>query len=233
MGTSSKAVLFFLSYFEALQDLKPMQQLEAYNAIFQYAFCGTEPKLSKTVKPLWTLIKPTIDSSMKKRADGSKGGRNKETTGSNDEETSGLKNAETTGSNDEETSGLKNAETTGSADSSSNKEKDKDKETDKDKGKGIPGASLPGRSLKRKKTSPTEPVFQSLPSETSRIGCAGTEELKKRQIPKIEKAAEQIAAQPQTQQEDTETAKLKKAFRQDRATEEPPTPAEYAQPPPG
>ena len=217
MGTSSKAVLFFLSYFEALQDLKPMQQLEAYNAIFQYAFCGTEPKLSKTVKPLWTLIKPTIDSSMKKRADGSKGGRNKETTGSNDKETSGLKNAETTGS----------------ADSSSNKEKEKDKETDKDKGKGIPGASLPGRSLKRKKTSPTEPVFQSLPSETSRIGCAGTEELKKRQIPKIEKAAEQIAAQPQTQQEDTETAELKKAFRQGRATEEQPTPAEYDQPPPG
>lgn len=52
-------------------------------------------------------------------------------------------------------------------------------------------------------------------------------------IPKIEKAAEQIAAQPQTQPEDTETAELKKAFRQDRATEEQPTPAEYAQPPPG
>lgn len=72
MGTSSKAVLFFLSYFEALQDLKPMQQLEAYNAIFQYAFHGTEPKLSKTVKPLWTLIKPTIDSSIKNALMGQK-----------------------------------------------------------------------------------------------------------------------------------------------------------------
>ena len=205
MGTSSKAVLFFLSYFEALQDLKPMQQLEAYNAIFQYAFHGTEPKLSKTVKPLWTLIKPTIDSSMKKRADGSKGGRNKETTGSNDEETSGLKNAETAGS----------------ADSSSNKEKDK--------GKGIGTATANQRIRKKPQTA----VFSSLPSGTNRIGYAGTEELKKRQIPKIEKAAEQIAAQPQTQQEDTETAELKKAFRQDRATEEQPTPAEYAQPPPG
>ena len=205
MGTSSKAVLFFLSYFEALQDLKPMQQLEAYNAIFQYAFHGTEPKLSKTVKPLWTLIKPTIDSSMKKRADGSKGGRNKET------------------------SGLKNAETAGSADSSSNKEKDKDKEIDKDKGKGIGTATANQRIRKKPQTA----VFSSLPSGTNRIGYAGTEELKKRQIPKIEKAAEQIAAQPQTQQEDTETAELKKAFRQDRATEEQPTPAEYAQPPPG
>ena len=169
MGTSSKAVLFFLSYFEALQDLKPMQQLEAYNAIFQYAFHGTEPKLSKTVKPLWTLIKPTIDSSMKKRADGSKGGRNKETTGSNDEETSGLKNAETAGS----------------ADSSSNKEKDKDKEIDKDKGKGIGTATANQRIRKKPQTA----VFSSLPSGTNRIGYAGTEELKKRQIPKIEKAA--------------------------------------------
>lgn len=215
MGTSCKALLFFSSYYDAIQDLKPMQQLEAYNAIFQYAFYGTEPKLSKTVKPLWTLIKPTIDSSMKKRADGSKGGRSKKTSGFDDSETTGLETGETAGN----------------AISASNKEKDK--EMDKDKGKGFPGASLPGRSLKRKGTSPAEPFFQSLPSGTNRIGYAGTEELKKRQIPKIEKAAEQIAAQPQTQQEDTETAKLKKAFRQDRATEEPPTPAEYAQPPPG
>lgn len=88
-------------------------------------------------------------------------------------------------------------------------------------------------TLNRRYKRPLAAVFSSLPSGTNRIGCAGTEELKKRQIPKIEKAAEQIAAQPQTQQEDTETAKLKKAFRQDRATEEPPTPAEYVQPPPG
>ena len=70
-------------------------------------------------------------------------------------------------------------------------------------------------------------------SGTNRIGYAGTEELKKRQIPKIEKAAEQITAQPPTQQEDAETAELKKAFRQDRAEEEQPAPAECAQPPPG
>lgn len=124
---------------------------------------------------------------------------------------------------------MKNAETAGSADSSSNKEKDKDKEIDKDKGKGIGTATANQRIRKKPQTA----VFSSLPSGTNRIGYAGTEELKKRQIPKIEKAAEQIAAQPQTQQEDTETAELKKAFRQDRATEEQPTPAEYAQPPPG
>lgn len=205
MGTSSKAVLFFLSYFEALQELKPMQQLEAYNAIFQYAFHGTEPKPSKAVKPLWTLIKPTIDSSMKKRADGSKGGRSKETTGSEDDETSGLKN---TG-------------TAGSADASSNKEKDK--------GKGIGAAAASQRTKKKPQTA----VFQSLPSGTNRIGYAATEELKRQQIPKIEKAAEQITTLLPVQQEDTETAELKKAFRQDRAEEEQPAPAESAQPPPG
>ena len=205
MGTSSKAVLFFLSYFEALQELKPMQQLEAYNAIFQYAFHGTEPKPSKAVKPLWTLIKPTIDSSMKKRADGSKGGRSKETTGSEDDETSGLKN---TG-------------TAGSADASSNKEKDK--------GKGIGAAAASQRTKKKPQTA----VFQSLPSGTNRIGYAATEELKRQQIPKIEKAAEQITTLLPVQQEDTETAELKKAFRQDRAEEEQPAPAESAQPPTG
>ena len=213
MGTSSKAVLFFLSYFEALQELKPMQQLEAYNAIFQYAFYGTEPKPSKAVKPLWTLIKPTIGSSMKKRADGSKGGRGKETTGSEDDETSGLKNTGTAGSED----------------ASSNKEKDKDKEIDKDKGKGIGAATASQRTKKKLQTA----VFQSLPSSTNRIGYAATEELKRQQIPKIEKAAEQTAAQPPAQQEDAETAELKKAFRQGRAEEEQPAPAECSQPPPG
>ena len=190
-----------------------MQQLEAYNAIFQYAFYGTEPKPSKTVKPLWTLIKPTIDSSMKKRADGSKGGRSKETTGSNDGETSGLKNAETAGS----------------ADASSNKEKEKDKEIDKDKGKGIGAATASQRTKKKPQTA----VFQSLPSGTNRIGYAATEELKKQQIPKIEKAAEQITTLPPIQQEDAETAELKKTFRQERAEEKQSAPAERAQPPPG
>ena len=49
-------------------------------------------------------------------------------------------------------------------------------------------------------------------SGTHRIGYAGTEELKKRQIPKIEKAAEQITTLLPVQQEDTETSELKKAF---------------------
>ena len=144
-----------------------------------------------------------IDSNNKKYADGSKGGRPQKTTGFDDDITTG-------------------------SDSLKNISEDKEKEKDKREGKGE-RRTRQARNEKKPQTA----VFSSLPSDTNRIGYAGTEELKKRQIPKIEKAAEQIAAQPQTQQEDTETAELKKAFRQDRATEEQPTPAEYAQPPPG
>lgn len=88
-------------------------------------------------------------------------------------------------------------------------------------------------TLNRRYKRPLAAVFSSLPSGPDRIGYAATEELKKRQIKKIEQAAEQTTTQPPAPEEDTETAELKKAFRQDRATEEQPTPAEYAQPPPG
>ncbi len=190
-----------------------MQRLEVYDAIFRYAFCGTEPTPSKTIKPLWTLIKPTLDSSIKKRDDGAKGGVKSKTSGSEEDET--------TGSETQRTSDC--------TVSSSNKEKDVDKDIDIDKRKGI-GA---GTANQRTKKKPQTAVFQSLPSGTNRIGYAGTEELKKQQIPKIEKAAEQTAAQPPAPQEDVETAELKKAFRQDRAEEEQLAPAECAQPPPG
>lgn len=114
MGTSCKALLFFSSYYDAIQDLKPMQRLEAYDAIFRYGFFGIEPNPSKAFSPLWKLIKPNIDSSIKKRDDGSKGGRSKKTSGFDDSETTGLETGETAGN----------------AISASNKEKEKDKEKD-------------------------------------------------------------------------------------------------------
>lgn len=196
MGTSCKALLFFSSYYDAIQDLKPMQRLEAYDAIFRYGFFGIEPNPSKAFSPLWKLIKPNIDSSIKKRDDGSKGGRSKKTSGLDDSETTGLETGETAGN----------------AISASNKEKEKDKEMDKDKGKGFPGASLPGRSLKRKGTSPAEPVFQSLPGSLERLGYAATEDLKKRRIKELEQAAQHTTASPPD--DDAETRRLKQQFMQ-------------------
>lgn len=180
MGTSCKALLFFSSYYDAIQDLKPMQRLEAYDAIFRYGFFGIEPNPSKAFSPLWKLIKPNIDSSIKKRDDGSKGGRSKKTSGFDDSETTGLETGETAGN----------------AISASNKEKEKDKEMDGDKGKGFPGASLPGRSLKRKGTSPAGPVFQSLPDSGRLPGYDGTEELRKQRLKELEQAAQHTTAQP-------------------------------------
>ena len=175
-----------------------MQRLEAYDAIFRYGFFGIEPNPSKAFSPLWKLIKPNIDSSIKKRDDGSKGGRSKKTSGFDDSETTGLETGETAGN----------------AISASNKEKEKDKDMDKDKdkGKGFPGASLPGRSLKRKETSPAEPVFQSLPDSGRLPGYDGTEVLRKQRLKELEQAAQHTTARPPD--DDAETRRLKQQFMQ-------------------
>lgn len=198
-----KSFLFYRSFWSGGSKLKPRERLAFYDALAQYAFTGQETSLPHNAAICWEFAKPLIDSNNKKYEDGSKGGRPQKTTGFDDDITTG-------------------------SDSLKNISEDKEKEKDKREGKGE-RRTRQARNEKKPQTA----VFSSLPSGTNRIGYAGTEELKKRQIPKIEKAAEQIAVQPQTQQEDTETAELKKAFRQDRATEEQPTPAEYAQPPPG
>ena len=132
----------------------------------------------------------------KKRDDGSKGGRSKKTSGFDDSETTGLETGETAGN----------------AISASNKEKEKDKEMDKDKGKGFPGALLPGRSLKRKGTSPAEPVFQSLPDSGRLPGYDGTEVLRKQRLKELEQAAQHTTARPPD--DDAETRRLKRQFMQ-------------------
>ena len=173
-----------------------MQRLEAYDAIFRYGFFGIEPNPSKAFSPLWKLIKPNIDSSIKKRDDGSKGGRSKKTSGFDDRETTGLETGETAGN----------------AISASNKEKEKDKEMDKDKGKGFPGASLPRRSMKRKGTSPAEPVFKSMPESSDRIGYEATENLRKKRLEELEQEAQHTTAKPPD--DDEETRRLKQQFMQ-------------------
>ena len=86
---------------------------------------------------------------------------------------------------------------------------------------------------RRTKKEPQAAVFQSLPSGPDRIGYAATEELKKRQIKRIEQAAEQTTAQPPTPKEDAETAELKKTFRESTGQEQSTAPAEQPQPSPG
>ena len=74
-----KGVVFMLSYYEAIKDLPDNDRLSIYDAVMQYGFNGTEPQLSGIAKTVFTLIKPNVDSSLKKYrasvANGKRGGR--------------------------------------------------------------------------------------------------------------------------------------------------------------
>lgn len=179
---------FFRSYYEAFSMLSPRVRLELYDALCEFMFNGTEKELGKTASSHWKLIKPILESNNKNRDNALKTGRNKKSAA------------------------YATTDSAGDCDVTSNKEKVKDKEMDKDKGKGFPGASLPGRSLKRKGTSPAEPVFQSLPDSGRLPGYDGTEVLRKQRLKELEQAAQHTTAQPPD--DDAETRRLKQQFMQ-------------------
>lgn len=71
-----KKISFFASYGEALQSLDDRSAGQLIKAMCSYAFDGKEPdKLSSKVKPMWLLVKPNLDSSLKKIKGGRKGGK--------------------------------------------------------------------------------------------------------------------------------------------------------------
>ena len=179
---------FFRSYYEAFSMLSPRVRLELYDALCEFMFNGVEKELGKTASSHWKLIKPILESNNKNRDNALKTGRGKKSAAS------------------------AMTDSAGDCDVTSNKEKEKDKDMDRDKGKGIPGASLPGRSLKRKGTSPAEPVFQSLPGSLERLGYAATEDLKKRRIKELEQATQHTTSRPVD--DDAETRRLKQRFMQ-------------------
>lgn len=70
------------SYYEALRPLPDDMRLQLYDAIFDYAFRGTEPEgLSPVLNGYFALLRPNLDSSIKHYAasvgNGKKGGRPK------------------------------------------------------------------------------------------------------------------------------------------------------------
>jgi hypothetical protein len=71
------SIAFFYSYFEAASMLEDSQRLRFYDAIAEYAFAGVVPDFSDDL-PLrlaWTLVLPNIQSSIKSRQNGRRGGR--------------------------------------------------------------------------------------------------------------------------------------------------------------
>lgn len=71
--------LFLPSFYEAIIDLPDDERHAMQDALLDYWFTGAAPDLPKNLARLFTLIKPNVDASRKRRetnkANGAKGGR--------------------------------------------------------------------------------------------------------------------------------------------------------------
>jgi hypothetical protein len=75
MENTVESFVVYKSFYEAIKNLeKQDDQLELYNAMFEYCLYGNEPNLTGVCSIMWTLIKPQLDSNIKRRMDGKKGG---------------------------------------------------------------------------------------------------------------------------------------------------------------
>lgn len=76
-----ESIIFYKSFFEAIKELPPENQIEVYNAIFQKYFYDNDINLSGISKGIVALIIPNIDSANKRYfaniQNGKKGGRPK------------------------------------------------------------------------------------------------------------------------------------------------------------
>lgn len=83
--------VFYGSFYEAIKELQPEQQLEAYRAICGYAIDGEEPEIDGIAKAIFLLVRPQIDANNKRYENGKKGGRkeSKEESKANQNKTKG------------------------------------------------------------------------------------------------------------------------------------------------
>jgi len=84
--SSSEGLIFYKSFYEAIDSVSKDDQLELYKAIPEYVFNQKEIELKPHLKPIWILIKPQLDANITKRKNGKKGGRpNNKTAGIDDD----------------------------------------------------------------------------------------------------------------------------------------------------
>lgn len=69
--------IFYRSFYEAVSQLKPKDQVEVILAICEYALNGTERKLTGVPSAIFLLAKPNLDASQRRFENGKKGGRPK------------------------------------------------------------------------------------------------------------------------------------------------------------
>lgn len=77
MEQNNESFVFYRSFFEAAESLKPSQQGELLMAVADYSLNGIIRDMTPMIKPLFALIKPQLDANLRRRANGHKGGRPK------------------------------------------------------------------------------------------------------------------------------------------------------------
>lgn len=64
--------IFYRSFYEAIKSLPESNQLEVYNAIFEYSFNFVEIELTGLSSTIFTLIKPQLEANNKRYENGNK-----------------------------------------------------------------------------------------------------------------------------------------------------------------
>ena len=57
-----ESIIFYKSFFEAIENIPENKQLLLYRALFKYYFYNEEPELEDTLKAMFKLMKPNIDN---------------------------------------------------------------------------------------------------------------------------------------------------------------------------
>jgi hypothetical protein len=71
----NESMVFYRSFYEALRDLDDSIRLELYDAIMRYSLYEEEVELSPLAKPFFRLISPQLDANLRRRKNGTLGGR--------------------------------------------------------------------------------------------------------------------------------------------------------------
>ena len=87
MEKRQESFVFYASFYEALQGCPDDIRLDVYEAVIRYAVYGDEPAFDGVRRSLFVLIKPQIDANIRRRENGSRGGRKKAKDESNRNQT--------------------------------------------------------------------------------------------------------------------------------------------------
>ena len=69
-----ESFIFYKSFYDSIKELDPKDQVQIYDAIFQYQFEGKEIELKGVCKSIFTLIIPQLEANNKRYINGLKGG---------------------------------------------------------------------------------------------------------------------------------------------------------------